>query len=180
MTSDADVAKLMGAVAASGAKLVAVGDYRQLDAVAPAAPSKRYRARHPDHVWTLRDNLRQADPAERFALDRLRSGSVPVAINWYRDHGRAHAAPFQEVAVVLMAKAWANEVSAGRDALLLAYRRSSVEALNQEAAWPGERWDSSPAPNWKRPGAGATGPATGSSPWLPGRAGPGPHRSGPW
>ena len=43
MTSDADVAKLLGAVAASGAKLVAVGDYRQLDAVGPAAPSKRYR-----------------------------------------------------------------------------------------------------------------------------------------
>ena len=137
MTSDADVAKLLGAVAASGAKLVAVGDYRQLDAVGPGGALEALSARHPDHVWTLRDNLRQADPAERSALDRLRSGSVPLAVNWYRDHGRAHAAPFQEVAVVLMAKAWANEVSAGRDTLLLAYRRSSVEALNQEArmAW---------------------------------------------
>jgi ATP-dependent exoDNAse (exonuclease V) alpha subunit len=137
MTSDADIAKLLGAVAASGAKLVAVGDYRQLDAVGPGGALEALSARHPGHVWALRDNLRQADPVERLALDELRSGSVPVAVKWYRDHGRAHPAPFQELAIARMAKAWAAEVAAGRDSLLLAYRRGSVEALNQAArtAW---------------------------------------------
>ncbi len=139
MTSDADVAKLLGAVAASGAKLVAVGDYRQLDAVGPGGALEALSTRHPSHVWTLRDNLRQADRAERHALDQLRAGSVPVAVKWYQDHGRAHPAPFQEVAVARMAKAWAAEVAAGREVLLLAYRRGSVEALNQAArtAWDG-------------------------------------------
>ena len=37
MTSDADMGRLLAAVEASGAKLVAVGDYRQLDAVGRAA-----------------------------------------------------------------------------------------------------------------------------------------------
>ena len=137
MTADADIAKLLGAVAASGAKLVAVGDYRQLDAVGPGGALEALSARHPDHVWALRDNLRQADPAVRLALDHLRSGSVSPAVNWYRDHGRAHAAPFQEVAVVHMAQAWAAEVAAGRDSLLLAYR---VIALSPG---PGGAWATS-------------------------------------
>jgi hypothetical protein len=170
MTSDADVSKLLGAVAISGAKLIAVGDYRQLDAVGPGGALEALSGRHPGHVWTLRDNLRQADRAERLALDQLRSGSVPLAVKWYRDHGRAHPAPFQEVAIARMAKAWSADVADGRDSLLLAYRRGSVEALNQAArtAWDGMGKLSGPeleAPGGRRYRAGdrvialAPGPA---------------------
>jgi hypothetical protein len=152
MSSDADIAKLLGAAAASGAKLVAVGDYHQLDAVGPGGALEALSARHPDHVWTLRDNLRQADPAERSALDHLRAGSVPLAVKWYRDHGRAHPAAFQEVAIARVAKAWAAEVAAGRDSLLLAYRRSSVEALNQAARTAWEAMGKLSGPELEAPG----------------------------
>jgi AAA domain len=62
MSSDADVGKILAAAEASGAKLVAVGDYRQLGSVGPGGALEALVSRHPDHVWALTDNLRQVDP----------------------------------------------------------------------------------------------------------------------
>jgi conjugative relaxase-like TrwC/TraI family protein len=138
MTSDSDIGKLLAAVEASGAKLVAVGDYRQLDSVGPGGALEALASRHPGHLWTLTDNLRQRDPAERHALDLLRAGHVPSAVNWYSEHGRVHAAPSKEMAMYQMVKVWADEVADGREALLVAYHRESVEALNRAAR---EAWD---------------------------------------
>jgi len=137
MTSDSDVGRLLAAMESSGAKLVAVGDYRQLGSVGPGGALEALVARYPGHVWTLTDNLRQRDPAERHALDHLRAGHVPSAVNWYREHGRVHVAPSKEMAMYDMVKSWANDVAAGREALLVAYHRDSVEALNRAArnAW---------------------------------------------
>ena len=75
MTSDADVGKVLAAVESSGAKLVAVGDYRQLGSVGPGGALEALVSRYPNHLWTLTDNLRQHDPAERHTLDHLRAGS---------------------------------------------------------------------------------------------------------
>ena len=133
MTSDADVGKLLAAVEASGAKLVAVGDYHQLDAVGPGGALEALSQRHPGHVWTLRDNLRQVGPGERHALDHLRAGHVPTAVNWYLGQGRFHPAPSREQATHDMVMAWAQDVFDGRDALMVAYHRDSVETLNRAA-----------------------------------------------
>jgi hypothetical protein len=137
MTSDSDVGKLLTAVESSGAKLVAVGDYRQLGSVGPGGALEALVSRHPGHVWSLTDNLRQRDTAERQALDHLRAGEVASAVNWYREHGRVHASPSKDKAMSEMVKAWADAVADGREALLVAYHRDSVEALNQAArkAW---------------------------------------------
>ncbi len=137
MTSDSDVGKLLAAVECSRAKLVAVGDYRQLGSVGPGGALEALVSRHPGHLWTLTDNLRQRDPAERDALDHLRAGHVPSAVNWYREHGRMHAALSKEMAMNEMVRAWSYDVAEGRDALLVAYHRDSVEALNRAAreAW---------------------------------------------
>jgi conjugative relaxase-like TrwC/TraI family protein len=139
MTSDSDVGRLLAAVKRSGAKLVAVGDHRQLGSVGPGGALEALVSRHPGNVWTLSDNLRQRDPAERHALDHLRSGRVPSAVNWYRDHGRVHAARSKDMAMSEMVKAWADDVAGGREALLVAYHRDNVEALNRAAreAWEG-------------------------------------------
>jgi hypothetical protein len=137
MTSDADVGKLLGAAEAAGAKLIAVGDYHQIGSVGPGGALEALAARHPGHVWTLMDNLRQADPAERHALDHLRSGHMPSAVAWYLLQGRVHPAPTRETAMAQMVKAWAYDVAGGGDALLIAYHRDAVEALNRAAreAW---------------------------------------------
>ncbi len=90
MSSDADVGKLLAAVEASGAKLVAVGDYRQLGSVGPGGALEALAGRHPGHVWALTDNLRQVDPGERHTLDHLRAGHLPSALDWYVANGRVH------------------------------------------------------------------------------------------
>ena len=133
MSSDADVGKLLAAVEVSGAKLVAVGDYRQLGSVGPGGALEALASRHPDHVWALTDNLRQVDAGERHALDHLRAGHLPAALGWYAAHGRVHPAPSQEKAMYEMVKAWACDVADGRDALLVAYHRDAVERLNRAA-----------------------------------------------
>ena len=51
MTPDADVAKLLGAVVAFGARAIIVGDFRQLDAVGPGGALEALARRHPDHTW---------------------------------------------------------------------------------------------------------------------------------
>ncbi|MGH9122243.1 MAG: AAA family ATPase, partial [Acidimicrobiales bacterium] len=137
MTTDADIGALLGAVEAAGARIIIVGDYRQLDAVGPGGALEALSRRHPEHLWTLGENLRQVDPGERHALDHLRAGHLPTAVSWYGDNDRIHPAASRPEAVSEMIAAWANDVEAGRDALLVAYRRDSVEALNVAArkAW---------------------------------------------
>ena len=152
MTSDTDVGKLLAAVESSGAKMVAVGDYRQLGSVGPGGALEALVSRHPRALWTLTDNLRQRDPAERHALYHLRAGHVPSAVNWYREHGRVHAAPSKDMAMSEMVKAWADDVAAGREALLVAYHRDSVEALNRAARQAWEKLGELSGPELTAPG----------------------------
>ena len=54
MTPDAEMAKLLGAVKAAGARAIIVGDYHQLDAVGPGAALEalaRRRFRHYECPW---------------------------------------------------------------------------------------------------------------------------------
>ncbi len=68
MTEDAHLARLLTAVSRAHAKLIVVGDDRQLGAVGPGGGLTALLARHPDHIWTLDHNVRQIDHAERAAL----------------------------------------------------------------------------------------------------------------
>ena len=133
MTPDGEMAKVLGAVKAAGARAVIVGDYRQLDAVGPGGALEALAHRHPGRVFTLTENVRQRDPAERHALDQLRSGEVPMAVAWYTLTGRVHPAPSRGQALLEMVRAWAYDAVEGRDALLVAYHRDAVEALNRAA-----------------------------------------------
>jgi conjugative relaxase-like TrwC/TraI family protein len=133
MTTDVDVARLLGAVERAGAKMIVVGDDRQLDAVGPGGSLTALIDRHPQHVWTLTDNLRQTLPAECAALAELRDGNVAAAVDWYAQAGRVHPVPNQRHAVGAMVKAWAADIAAGQETLMLAYRRDNVEALNLTA-----------------------------------------------
>ncbi len=133
MTPDAEMAKLLGAVAASGARAIVVGDYRQLDAVGPGGALEALARRHPGQVFALTENVRQRDPAERHALDQLRSGQVPMAAAWYVLNGRVHPAPTRGQAMLDMVRAWAYDIVDGKDAILVAYHRDAVERLNGAA-----------------------------------------------
>ena len=133
MTDDPALLGLLKAVQRSGAKLVMVGDWRQLGPVGPGGAFEALLRRHRSQVVTLADNVRQFDADERQVLLALRSGSVAEAVDWYADAGRLQTAPTRTAAMEAAVGAWAADVEAGRDSLLLAWRRDSVEGLNVRA-----------------------------------------------
>ncbi len=138
MTDDVDLVRLCAHVEASGAKLVLIGDHRQLGAVGPGGALQALVARHPDAVHYLIGNRRQDDPDERLALNQLRDGDMAVAVSWYQTHDRIHAVPVRYDALQAAVDAWAADVAAGHDAALFAWRRANVAALNQRARdWMG-------------------------------------------
>jgi hypothetical protein len=138
MTDDVDLVRLCARVEVSGAKLVLIGDHRQLGAVGPGGALQGLVARHPDAVHHLMQNRRQHDPEERRALAKLRDGDIAEAVSWYETHGRIHAVPVRDDALQAAVDAWAADIAAGADTALFAWRRANVAALNHKARdWMG-------------------------------------------
>jgi hypothetical protein len=155
MTSDVDLARLLTAVERSGAKLIVVGDDRQLSAIGSGGALTALAERHPEQLWALTDNLRQTNLAERGVLSQLRDGDVVAAVGWYARNGRVHPVPDRQRAVIGMIRAWASDIDAGREPLLLAYRRDNVEALNCVARELWERSGRLTGPELTAPGGRA-------------------------
>jgi hypothetical protein len=133
MTDDVDLVRLAAHAERAGAKLVLIGDHRQLGAVGPGGALQALVTRHPDAVHYLTQNRRQHDPDEREALDQLRDGDIGEAVSWYETHDRIHAVPIRDDALRAAVDAWAADIAAGHDAALYAWRRANVAALNQRA-----------------------------------------------
>ena len=133
MTDDIDLGRLLAAAVAAGAKIVVVGDDRQLGAIGPGGGLGALLARHPERIWPLADNVRQIDVAERDTLAQLRAGHLETAVDWYGRHDRIRAAPTREAALSAMVAAWAADTGRGVDAVMVAYRRDNVAALNHAA-----------------------------------------------
>jgi conjugative relaxase-like TrwC/TraI family protein len=133
MTEDAHLVAVTARVEAAGAKLVLVGDHRQLGAVGPGGALAALVRRHPAVVHQLRENRRQHDAAERRTLAELRDGDVGKAVAWYDVWGRVHAVAERDGAVQHAVDAWAADVAAGHQTGLYAWRRANVAALNQRA-----------------------------------------------
>jgi conjugative relaxase-like TrwC/TraI family protein len=130
MTDDVDLVRLAAHVEAAGAKLILLGDHRQLGPVGPGGALGALVSRHPAAVHHLVENRRQHDPEERKALAALRDGEVAEAISFYLDHDRIHARPDRGEALQAAVEAWSADVAAGHDAGLYAWRRANVGELN--------------------------------------------------
>lgn len=133
MTDDIALARLTAHVEASKAKLILVGDHRQLAAVGPGGALQALVSRHPDAVHKLVDNRRQADPEERRALAELRAGDVTAAVDWYHQHGRIHPHPDRDACLQATVDAWVADTAIGADTAMYAWRRANVAKLNYRA-----------------------------------------------
>jgi hypothetical protein len=133
MTADADLLRLCVGIERAGAKLVLVGDQRQLSAIGPGGAIDAVLERHREIVTVLDTNVRQHDPAERAALAELRAGSVPASVDWYARNGRTTTAPTRTEALVEMVDQWAHDLTAGHRTALLAWRRQDGTDLNRLA-----------------------------------------------
>ncbi len=136
MTDDVDLLRLAAHVEAAGAKVILLGDDRQLGPVGPGGALGALVARHPGAVHVLAENRRQSNPEERQALLELRAGRADKAVGWYVKEERVHAVPGRDEAVRSAVVAWAADVEAGVDTGLYAWRRANVAELNTLA----RRW----------------------------------------
>lgn len=159
MTDDQDLLRLVEATSRAGAKLVLVGDDRQLSAVGPGGSLAALVRRFGGGVWRLDDNIRQIDFADREALAELRSGDVEAAVDWLRRNDRIQIGADRPEAIGAMVDGWIGDVEKGLDTVMLAWRRSSVDALNQlgREAYEDRGWLTGPeitAPGGRRYRAG--------------------------
>ena len=133
MTEDPALLRLLSACEVAGAKVVLVGDDRQLGSVGPGGGLRAVMERHPYAIHVLSDNVRQTQRWERAALAELRAGDVDEAVSWYVDHGRVRTEVSRDEALEAMVCAWADDALAGRDAAMYAWRRDNVAELNRRA-----------------------------------------------
>ena len=124
-------------VDAVGAKLVLVGDNRQLSSIDAGGALRTLSAELGDHVVTLTTNRRQtgADQQwERDALVALRGGDVTPAVHAYSEHGRVTISGTINEARQRIVEDWwvvnCDHTTRDQTTAILAVRRSDVAALN--------------------------------------------------
>jgi conjugative relaxase-like TrwC/TraI family protein len=124
--------KLRSHVEMSAAKLVLVGDNRQLSSIDAGGALRTLSKELGDRVVTLTTNRRQVGDYqqwERDALVDLRDGNVAPAVHAYVENGRVTiAATLDEARHRLVADWWA--VHHDHTTAILAVRRADVVALN--------------------------------------------------
>jgi conjugative relaxase-like TrwC/TraI family protein len=130
MVSTRQLAELVDRAALLRAKLVLVGDHRQLAEIEAGGAFRALARRLP--VIELTENRRQAASWERDALALLRDGDSRRALRAYEDHGRVVAGGHaDEVRRRLVAEWWSARDPDG--ALMIAFRRVDVADLNGRA-----------------------------------------------
>ena len=165
MVSTRELARIVSHAVQARAKLVLVGDHRQLPEIEAGGAFRALRARLP--VIELRENRRQTERWERDALALLRDGRAAEALERYEDRGRIVTGEDADaVRQQLVADWWA-----ARDpdqSVMIAHRRIDVADLNgraralmRAAGVLGEPPGCSASFSWRSPRA-ASPPATGS------------------
>jgi conjugative relaxase-like TrwC/TraI family protein len=137
--------QLRSYVDSAGAKLVLVGDNRQLSSIDAGGALRTLSAELGDHVVTLTTNRRQAGADqqwERDALVALREGDVTPAVEAYSEHGRVTiTGTIDEARRHIVEDWWAvhhpqttsDQSTRDQTTAILAVRRSDVAALNDMA-----------------------------------------------
>jgi hypothetical protein len=122
------LARLADLAEASGAKLVVVGDTRQLPEIDAGGAFRGLQDRL--GAVHLTENRRQREAWERQALAALRAGRIDEAVAAYGEQGRVHLAPSAEAAMTAMCADWWKARQAGEEAVMLAARREAIARLN--------------------------------------------------
>jgi conjugative relaxase-like TrwC/TraI family protein len=123
--------RLLRATTAPGARLVLVGDHRQLAEIDAgglfAALARRFGCAE------LSENRRQRDPAQRAVVRALRDHDAERALLRLRRMGRLTVLHNAEHVRDRMAEDWLLEYRDGKQAVMLALHRSDVADLNRRA-----------------------------------------------
>jgi conjugative relaxase-like TrwC/TraI family protein len=125
---------LTGLVERSGAKLVAVGDGKQLPSIGPGGMFDRIADRAPTAV--LADIHRTKDPDEQRAWQALRAGEPERAMAHYASRGRLHLSETRDQAAEHAVQTWASlttEYNIREVALIADAANTEIDRLNARA-----------------------------------------------
>jgi conjugative relaxase-like TrwC/TraI family protein len=129
MAGSRKLARLLDRAKAAGAKVVLVGDAKQLSSVDAGGGFRGLVARLGAH--RLLENRRQVEQWERDALRELRDGRVRPAMTAYAAHGRLHMGEREELIEAMLDDWWAARESG--EAVMQASSWRDVVELNERA-----------------------------------------------
>jgi AAA domain len=133
MVGSRKLARLLEHVQQAEAKVVLVGDDRQLAAIDAGGGFRALRLRL--GASELTENRRQQQAWEREALELVRSGLVDEAVAAYQAHDRVVAADSKPAATLALLQGWwavwqQAEGDPAQEVIVLAVRRAEVDRLN--------------------------------------------------
>ena len=125
------IAPLIDRATAAGAKVVLVGDTKQLPEIDAGGVLRALEQRHP--IVTLTENRRQQVSWEREALDDYRAMRVKEAIGRLDRLGSLVTGTNADIVRQGMVDDWWRYRQGGGDALMMAHRNVDVDDLNRRA-----------------------------------------------
>lgn len=132
MIGSRQMAELMQVTQEAGAKLVLVGDHRQLQ---PIAAGGIFRAMT-ERIDTaqLTEIRRQDQPWAKDAVQAIAKGQAHDAIEAYEQRGRLHIGENKQEILQTLVKTWAqaSDSQPEKSRLILASERADVKALNEQ------------------------------------------------
>jgi ATP-dependent exoDNAse (exonuclease V) alpha subunit len=128
MLGSRKLARLLDYAAEARAKVVLVGDDKQLASIEAGGGFRGLRLRL--GASELSENRRQAEPWERQAVEYLRDGNIDAALNAYREHDRLVAVETPGQLKGTMLGDWWRSFQQGNRVVILAYRRDEVDQFN--------------------------------------------------
>ncbi len=131
MVSTRSLLRLVEQAQPAGAKVVLVGDPRQLPELEAGGAFAALIERHGNAK--LETNRRQGEPWEQDALSQLRNGEPDRAFDQYLGHDRIHHGTDSDDARTQLVADWHAARTAGADALMVASNLSAVDDLNDRA-----------------------------------------------
>jgi Ti-type conjugative transfer relaxase TraA len=131
MVGTRDLAALSEAAAHAQAKIVLIGDDRQLPEIQAGGAFRALAERC--GAIELREVRRQHEGWDRDALAALRAGEVDRFADAYAAHDRLVAAPTADAARTALVDDWWAARDTGASAMMIAHRRRDVDELNARA-----------------------------------------------
>lgn len=131
MVNTADFKRLASECRKNGAKLVAAGDPRQLQAVFGASPFSEMIHRFGSAA--LNTVMRQKDRWAQEAVQEFAAGNAGDALREYAKRGHVKVKPTQKEARDALIEAWKSSEAAVKDRLILTDKREDAKVLNKLA-----------------------------------------------
>jgi Ti-type conjugative transfer relaxase TraA len=133
MVGSRDFARLQAHADKAGAKLIAVGDERQLQAIASGGIFEALQRHAGLNTADLKTITRQQDAQDREASKLLYEGKALEALKIYEDKGQIKTHKQRESLMIQLARDYAQDPSEATQKMIITSTRAEARLLNEQA-----------------------------------------------